>query len=716
MSNVIGIDLGTTNTVVAVVREGRKQVITTLEGDTLIPSVVCVHPLNPEALLVGMPAKALMSANPGNAVFSTKRLMGMQYFDEELGCPSKQENDYRKFLEVKHLLPYKLFPDPEGRDELVRVKIGERYLKPEDVAELILRQAKQEAERFLGGPVSAAVITTPAHFDPRQKAATQRAAEHAGIEVLALMDEPNAAAMSAGYRPDQVEKARWLLVFDFGGGTLDVSLLQVSKDKGLHVFDKSGDNWLGGDDYDTCLMGLVEDRARQVARLEANEIFQMYPSVVKPSVEAAKIELSTNEKTVVNIASCAWVRPSHGGQPRWINVKDFEITRETLERKARPLLERALGKIEEVFQNKPAIRGVVAEVLPIGGSTYIPSVHRALEEQFPGKIREDETVNPMHEVALGAAVYADALARQKTENALRPEYTIRDTVESSLGIECVDSRGNTVYEKLVMRQTPLDKARSEPRTFHATSPNYLAIPVYAGEHEEATQNGLQGLIEVNINPPVDVGHPVHIQLEMTSDRIIRVRRRIDGRAEEVHDLEYLGAVPSGDSFAKMDEMVQMARHFLAQYGDYIDDKQRDDLSKLLDDSEHARDEDARVEAIKVEKRIRRVILYTDQIGNQLFQVDHLAHASSLSQSTKDQLRNFAYQAKALYQKWQKDPSPENMRELKQFTMLFETFLGMAFREAAKTSKRGTGLLATTSKAMAVQGGGFGNRATGGPQS
>ncbi len=684
MTNVIGIDLGTTNTVVAVVRDGRAHVIATAEGDTLIPSVVCADPITPEVLLVGRAAKSIMATLPGNAVFSTKRLMGMQYFDEEIGRPGKQAEDYDRFIKVKNELPYPLYPDPAGNDNLVRVKIGERFLKPEDVAELILRQAKQEAELFTGAPVTGAVITTPAYFENKQKAATKRAAEQAGIDVLALMDEPNAAAMSAGYRPDQ-ETARWVLVFDFGGGTLDVSLLQISKEKDFFVFSKSGDNWLGGDDFDQCLMDLVEKRANQIANASANEAFELRRSIVKREVEAAKIQLSSKDKVVLNIANCALVRPPHGGQPRLVSVKDLEITRPIFEEKTRGILDKALRTVEEVFKDAPTVRRVINEVLLIGGSTYIPAVRRVMCEQFPGKVRIDEAVNPMHEVALGAAIYAHTLARQKEKGEKRPEHRIRDTVERSLGIECVDNKGKLVYVRLIPRQTPLDKAESEYRTFNVTRSDYLAIAVYAGEHEEARENRFQGRIQVDINPPVDLGHPVHIKLKVTEDRLIRVHARIDGREETVRELVYDGLTGEhpDEDLEKLDETLQFAQQFLMQYGEYIDEKEKEDLNKLCERGEKALQTKARLEATTVTRRIRRLVFYTDQVGNQLFQVDQLSHATALSQERKNQLRDLAYQAKALYQECQDNPTAENKRKMKQFGMVFETFLGMAFREASR---------------------------------
>jgi len=691
MAIVIGIDLGTTNTVVAVVRNGRKEIIRVSEqGDTLIPSVVCVNPMDPASLLVGREAKAAMMTDPRNAVCSTKRLMGMTYFDPELGCPPKREADYQRFLKVQRELPFKLYPDPEGKDDLVRVKLGGRYFKPEDIAALILKQAKEAAEAALHDTVSGVVITTPAYFEDKQREATRRAAQQAGLRVLALMDEPNAAAMSAGCSPEP-GPARWVLVFDFGGGTLDVSLLQISKDTHFRVYNKGGDNWLGGDDYDTCLIELVEARAREVANVRPDEVFELLRSVVKREAEAAKIELSTKDKTVLNVASCALVRPAHGGEARLIGVKNLEVNRDTFEKKTRPLLARSLATVDDVLKAGPqSLRSVIRDVLLIGGSTYIPSVRQALKEQFPGKVREDDTVNPMHEVALGAAIYADALEQQINSPASHPVRVISDTVPQSLGIEVVDAKNNLVYEKLILRQTPLTKAKSEERTFHVTRSNYLSIPVYEGDHEEATKNRLQGRIQVDINPHVNIGHPVHIRLEVTPDRTILVYTRIDGRDEMTHSLNYVDPDGNENDIEMMEEMVSAANGFLNQYGDYIEDKQKVDLNALITQSATVRESKNRLNAITIARRIKRLIFYTDQVGNQLFQAEQLAHAP-LSQARKDMLRDLSFQARALYDECKDNPTPERKSKLKQLVIVFETFLGMAFREAAGGSRKNQGL-------------------------
>ncbi len=332
MGRIIGIDLGTTNTVVCVIQDGEPKVITTREGLTHIPSVVC-YDTEDDLFYCGQAAKDWMPKEPKNTVYSVKRLMGMHFFDE-VRRDGENQNDRNRFFQIERKVGYRLRPDPEGRDDVVRILLGEeKYFKPEQISAMILKQAKEDAERFLNGEeVTGAVITVPAYFEEKQIAATHEAGKLAGLDVKHILKEPTAAAIAAGY--NQNVQNRYVLVYDLGGGTFDVSLLQMN-DNNFTVDGLGGNNWLGGDNFDEELVTLAAENVRASHNYDPlNE--PEFRTRIKRHVEFAKQQLSETRNTVIGAMDvCTVPVDREKGKRRKPVSVNLPVSRDTFEEKIR---------------------------------------------------------------------------------------------------------------------------------------------------------------------------------------------------------------------------------------------------------------------------------------------------------------------------------------------------------------------------------------------
>ena len=454
---VVGIDLGTTNSLVAYMDRGGPQVIRDAEGRGLVPSVVA---FGPTGSVVGDAARRMLVRNAERAVYSVKRFMGKGFEDV------REELRYFPF----HVTP---------SEEIVRIRIGERELTPPEVSALILRELRVRAERHLGRPVEKAVITVPAYFNDAQRQATKDAGRIAGLDVLRIVNEPTAACLAYGL---QRRKEGLIAVYDLGGGTFDVSILKI-KDGIFEVLATNGDTHLGGDDFDRALLDLVVDELRTKHGVDVTGEADTLQEI-RLGVEAARILLSSEERTVFSLPL-----PQHGLTYR------RELARAELESVIDPIVSRTLGPARAAIADSGLALEAIDEVVLVGGATRTPLVRRRVEELF-GRVPHSE-LNPDEVVALGAAVQADILAGGTTHMLLL------DVTPLSLGIETL---GGAV-SVLIPRNTTIPTSANEGFTTSVDGQSVVDMHVVQGERDLAKDNRSLARFDLRGIPPMPAGLP-----------------------------------------------------------------------------------------------------------------------------------------------------------------------------------------------------------------
>jgi molecular chaperone DnaK len=486
---IIGIDLGTTNSVVAIMEGKEAKVIPNAEGNRLTPSVVAYT--DKEDSLVGEPAKRQAVMNPTRTIYSIKRFMGRRH--SEVGSEEK-------------IVPYKVVGGPS---DYVKVRIGNEEYTPQEISAKVLRKLKEAAESYLGHKVNKAVITVPAYFNDAQRQATKDAGQIAGLEVMRIINEPTAASLAYGLDRKEHEK---IAVFDLGGGTFDISILEVA-DGVFRVISTNGDTHLGGDDFDQTLINHVADEFKRTQGIDLRKDM-MALQRLQEACEKAKRELSSQSSTDINLP---FITADATG-PKHLQMS---ISRSQFEQLADHLFERCRGPVLNALKDAKMGPSEIDEVVLVGGSTRMPKVQAMVKEVF-GK-EPHKGVNPDEVVAVGAAIQAGVLAGEVQD------VLLLDVTPLSLGIETLGG----VMTKLVERNTTIPAERKQVFSTADDNQTAVTIKVFQGDREIAAKNRLLGEFNLDGIPPAPRGVPqVEVKFDIDQNGILNVSAKDLGTGKE----------------------------------------------------------------------------------------------------------------------------------------------------------------------------------------
>ncbi|HKF65772.1 MAG TPA: molecular chaperone DnaK [Vicinamibacterales bacterium] len=489
MSKIIGIDLGTTNSVVAVMEGGEPVVITNPEGSRLTPSVVAFTKAGER--LVGQVAKRQAVTNPENTVFSIKRFMGRKY---------DEVNEEMK------MVPYSVVRASNGD---VRVKANDKEYSPPEISAMILQKLKQAAEEYLGTTVNKAVITVPAYFNDAQRQATKDAGQIAGLEVMRIVNEPTAAALAYGL---DKKKDETIAVYDFGGGTFDISILEVGEGV-VEVKSTNGDTHLGGDNIDQRIIDWITGEFKKTDGIDLSKD-RMALQRLKEAAEKAKMELSTVMETDINLP---FITADQSG-PKHLQMK---LTRAKFEQLVDDLLQRTVGPTKQALSDAGVDPSKIDEVVLVGGSTRIPKVQQIVKDLF-GK-EPHKGVNPDEVVAIGAAVQAGVLAGDVKD------LLLLDVTPLSLGIETLGG----VMTTLIARNTTIPTRKSEIFSTAADNQTSVEVHVLQGERQLARDNRTLGRFHLIGLPPAPRGVPqIEVTFDIDANGIVNVQAKDLGTGKE----------------------------------------------------------------------------------------------------------------------------------------------------------------------------------------
>jgi molecular chaperone DnaK len=574
MAKVIGIDLGTTNSCVAVMEGGKPKVIENAEGARTTPSVVAFT--KDGERLIGQPAKRQAVTNPDNTIFAVKRLIGRR-FDDPI---TKKDTE---------LVPYKIVKGPNGD---AWVNAGGKDYSPSQISAFILQKMKETAEAYLGETVTQAVITVPAYFNDAQRQATKDAGQIAGLEVLRIINEPTAAALAYGL---EKQDGKTIAVYDLGGGTFDISILEIG-DGVFEVKSTNGDTFLGGEDFDAKIVNYLADRFKEKEGIDLRTD-RLALQRLKEAAEKAKIELSSASTTEINQPFIT--ARMEGGQTTPLHLVET-ITRADLEKLVGDLIQRTIEPCKKALKDAGIDAKDVADVVLVGGMTRMPRVREVVKEFF-GK-DPHVGVNPDEVVAMGAAIQAGVLQGDVKD------VLLLDVTPLSLGIETLGG----VFTRMIDRNTTIPTKRSQVFSTADDNQSAVTIRVFQGEREMAADNKMLGQFDLVGIPPAPRGVPqIEVTFDIDANGIVNVSAKDKGTGKEqqiriqasggLNDDDIEKMVKEAEQFAEEDKqrkasaeaknqaesLIHTTERQLAEHGDKVDAAVKSEIETAISEAKQA---------------------------------------------------------------------------------------------------------------------------------
>ncbi|MDP2676191.1 MAG: molecular chaperone DnaK [bacterium] len=586
MAKILGIDLGTTNSAMAVVEGGEPKIIESTEGSRTTPSIVALSKANER--LAGLLAKRQAVTNPHNTLYSVKRFIGRKFSDPEV------EKD-------KKLMPYEMRASSTGG---IEVKMGDKWYRPEEISAMVLQKLKHDAEAKLGGKIEEAIITVPAYFDDSQRKATKDAGEIAGLKVRRILNEPTAAALAYGFNKKNDEQ---IVVYDFGGGTFDVSVLEVSNDT-IEVKSTDGDTHLGGDDFDQSIIEWLVDEFKKESGIDISKD-TLALQRLKDAAEKAKHELSSTPESEINIPFIT----SGASGPQHLLIK---FSRAKLEDLVGEYITRSMDITKRAVQAAGFQLSDIDEIILVGGQTRMPAIQKAVKDLF-GK-EPNKSINPDEVVADGAAVQAGILQGDVKD------ILLLDVTPLSLGLETLGG----VMTRLVEKNTTIPVERTQVFSTAADNQPSVEIHVLQGEREMAGDNKTLGRFMLDGIPPSPRGMPqIEVKFDIDANGILNVsaKEKVTGKTQSVRiegssglskeEVERMkkDAEAHADEDKKKREMIDIrnaadtlaytAEKSVRDAGDKIDSAIRDEVNQKIEAVRKAKDAGTKEEIESLSKEL-----------------------------------------------------------------------------------------------------------------